>query len=242
VTRKPLNIGFVSFRFCGTDGVSLETEKWAEVLEQMGHRCFYLAGECDTPPERSMVVKEAHFRDPEVARMHDRFLNSTRRTHPEGLWIKERSEFLYKKVKEFVNRFDLDLLVPENVFSYPLNIPFTLALSEFVAERSFPVIGHHHDFYWERKPFLVNSVWDYLTMIFPPTLNSIRHVVINSSARHQLAVRKGLAGMIIPNVMNYEKPAPEPDEYSKDIREALGLEPDERLILQPTRVVQRKGI
>ena len=33
-----LRIGFVSTRFAGTDGVSLETAKWATVLEGMGHR------------------------------------------------------------------------------------------------------------------------------------------------------------------------------------------------------------
>ena len=30
------NIGFVSTRFAGTDGMSLETSKWADVLGQNG--------------------------------------------------------------------------------------------------------------------------------------------------------------------------------------------------------------
>ena len=41
---KHLRIGFISTRFSGTDGVSLETAKWARVLEEMGHTCFYFAG------------------------------------------------------------------------------------------------------------------------------------------------------------------------------------------------------
>ena len=40
-----LNIGFVSTRFAGIDGVSLESSKWAEVLEDLGHLCFWFAGE-----------------------------------------------------------------------------------------------------------------------------------------------------------------------------------------------------
>ena len=52
-------IGFVSTRFAGTDGVSLETAKWAEVLEGLGHTCFYFAGELDRPQERSRLVPEA---------------------------------------------------------------------------------------------------------------------------------------------------------------------------------------
>jgi len=39
-----------------------------------------------------------------------------------------------------------------------------------------------------------------------------------------------------------QNPPLELDEYSADLREALGIEADELIILQPTRVVQRKGI
>ena len=58
------NIGFISTRIAGTDGVSLETKKWAEVLEAMGYTCFYFAGELDTPEERSMLCPKAHFTHP----------------------------------------------------------------------------------------------------------------------------------------------------------------------------------
>ncbi|MGD2272289.1 MAG: glycosyltransferase family 1 protein, partial [Desulfobacterales bacterium] len=56
------NIGFVSTRFAGTDGVTMEASKWAEVLEGSGHRCFWFAGELDREPELSYLVLEAHFR------------------------------------------------------------------------------------------------------------------------------------------------------------------------------------
>jgi glycosyltransferase involved in cell wall biosynthesis len=117
-----------------------------------------------------------------------------------------------------------------------------LALTELIAETAIPVIAHHHDFTWERKALLVNSIQDYIAMAIPPNLPSIQHVVINSSASHQLARRAGISSTIIPNVMNFEVPAPEADEFSADLREVLGLDPDELFILQPTRVVQRKGI
>jgi glycosyltransferase involved in cell wall biosynthesis len=39
-----------------------------------------------------------------------------------------------------------------------------------------------------------------------------------------------------------EKTAPAVDEYASDVRQALGMADDEKLILQPTRVVKRKGI
>jgi glycosyltransferase involved in cell wall biosynthesis len=117
-----------------------------------------------------------------------------------------------------------------------------MALVEIIAETGIPTIAHHHDFTWERKPLLVNSVWDYINGAVPPNLRFVQHVVINSSASHQLAHRVGVSSVTIPNVMDFENPPPESDKYSADLRDALGIEPDELFILQPTRVVQRKGI
>jgi len=48
--------------------------------------------------------------------------------------------------------------------------------------------------------------------------------------------------LVIPNVFDFENP-PEPvDEYASDVRDELGLSEDDFFILQPTRVVPRKGI
>ena len=239
---RSINVGFISFRFHGTDGVSLETSKWAEVLEEMGHKCYYFSGQSDRPSDRSMVVEKAHFLDPEIRDYYTSFFSSTKRTRQETQWIHSRREFFKEHLYSFIEKFKLDLLIPQNLLSFPLNIPLSMALVEIIAETNIPTIAHHHDFTWERKPLLVNSIWDYITMAVPPNLQSVQHVVINTSASHQMARRVGVSSMIIPNVMDFENPPSEPDEYSSDLREALGIEPDELFILQPTRVVQRKGI
>jgi hypothetical protein len=56
----PKRIGFVSTRLAGNDGVSLETFKWAQVLERMGMECYYMAGELETPHDRSLLVPSCH--------------------------------------------------------------------------------------------------------------------------------------------------------------------------------------
>ncbi len=240
--QRPLNIGFISFRFHGTDGVSLETAKWAEVLEDMGHECFYFSGLSDRPPERSMVVEEAHFLHPEIREYYNKFFNTTKRTKSETRWTHDKREYFKKHLYNFINEFSVDLIIPQNILSFPQNIALSLALTELIAETGIPTIAHHHDFTWERKPLLVNSIWDFITMALPPNLKSIQHVVINTSAGHQLARRVGVGSINVPNVMDFENPPPNADAYSADLRDALGIEKDELFILQPTRVVQRKGI
>ncbi len=236
------HIGIISTRIAGTDGVSLETEKWADVLEKEGFSCFYLAGELDRPPERSIVVAEAHFTHPDIQGIYrdcfDREIRQRRTTEK----LHRLKNLLKDHLETFVRRFDLGLLLIENALTIPLNIPLGVALTEFIMETGIPTIAHHHDFYWERDRFTNNAVADYLSLAFPPNLPSIRHVVINSHASTQLSLRTGISALVCPNVMDFANPPEPPDDYAADVRQALGLEDDELLILQPTRVVQRKGI
>jgi len=111
-----------------------------------------------------------------------------------------------------------------------------------IAETGLPVIGHHHDFAWERKRFLVNCIGDYLEMAFPPRLPNIQHVVINSLAATEMGKRRGMNVSVIPNVMDFDNPPAPPDDYTVSLRADLGIGPDEGFFLQPTRPLQRKGI
>ncbi len=146
-----------------------------------------------------------------------------------------------EKLYEFIEKFDINLIIPQNSLSIPMQIPLGLAITECIAETGIPAIAHHHDFSWERSRFTRTGVKDYLDMAFPPDLPSIAHVVINSSAQKELAFRKGISSVVIPNVLDFSHP-PESDDYSRDFRKNLGILPDDILILQPARVVPRKGI
>lgn len=235
-------IGFISFRFAGTDGVSLETYKWAKVFERLGHQCYFMGGELDTPEDQSYFLDILHFQHPEIRSLYQRCFTEQHR--PESLTrdIHEYREKIKFHIRKFISQYNLDMLIPQNAITIPLNIPLGLALTEICSETGIPVIAHHHDFFWERKRFLRNCVWDYINMSYPPHIPNIQHVVINSSGQNQLGLRTGISSTLVPNVMDFKTGPPPQDNYADDVREALGVEEDELLILQPTRVVQRKGI
>lgn len=242
MSKYKRNIGFVSTRFSGTDGVSLETLKWANTLEFLGHRSFYFAGESDHPEERIHIVPEAHFNHPEIlAITSDLFDDYIRSSECSGK-IQRLRFHLKKELYQFAKKFDIDILIVENALSLPMNIPLGLALSEYIAETNIPTIAHHHDFTWERTRYSINAAQDYLSAAFPPLLPSIRHVVINSFAARQLALRTGASSTLVPNVMDFENPPSPPDDYSEDIRGALGIYPEQNFLVQPTRIVPRKRI
>lgn len=242
MSDQQIRIGFVSTRLAGMDGVSLETRKWSHILTGLGHECFYFAGESEWPESRSYVVPEAHFNHPEIRALNADLFDKYMRSPQTSQKIQALQWHLKAHLYEFVRHFDLDLLIVENALSIPMNVPLGLALAEFIAETHFPTVGHHHDFAWERKRFKVTAASDYQLGVFPPILHSIHHVVINSYAARQLALRTGISSMLIPNVMDFDTPPPQPDGYAAQVRPALGVDPGDYLLLQPTRIVPRKRI
>ncbi len=240
--RHVARVGFVSTRLAGTDGVSLEVIKWDRVLADMGHERFYFAGELEWPPERSYLLPEAHFKHPDVQSLNHELFDTYWRSPETSERVRKLTEHIKHHLHQFKKRFGINVLITENALSLPMNVPLGLALTEFIAETHIPTIGHHHDFYWERERYAVNAANDYLRAAFPPTHPAIHHVVINSFAGNQLALRTGASSLLIPNVMDFDNPPPPPDEYASDIRETLDIPPSHYFILQPTRIVPRKRI
>jgi len=236
------NIGFVSTRFAGQDGVSLESAKWAEVLWEDRHVSYWYSGQSDRDPDISHVVPEAYFGLTENKWINERIWGKDQRDRFVTERIRNLADYLKSTLYQFADKFDLDILIPQNCLAIPMHLPLGIALTEFLSETRMPAIAHHHDFFWERTRFSVNSVPDYLDMSFPPKLSNMRDVVINNEAQEQLALRKGISSLVIPNVFDFANPPDPADEYASDVRKEIGLKEDDFFILQPTRVVPRKGI
>jgi glycosyltransferase involved in cell wall biosynthesis len=246
-----MRIGHISFRLAGTDGVSLETAKLVEILKKMGHSNYYFAGEIDSPEKMlvdgfpstdgNMCVQLAHFTHPEIVAITDSAFGTSQSNPELNQKIEQLAEVLENELATFIHTYNLDLITVQNVFAIPINLPFALGLYRLIKKTNIPTINHNHDFYWEREKYSINCVGNLLELLFPPDLKNIRQVVINSQAKNQL-LRKGFESSILPNIFDFDKEPPGIDEYNKDFRSDVGIRDDEILFLQPTRVIQRKGI
>jgi hypothetical protein len=232
-STDPCRIGFVSDRPAKRSRVVPEAFYRHPVIDALNRTAY--AGDW-------AATVQARAEHPEIEKLYKDYFSIYIRPPRVTRRIQELKEMLKERLYDFASDFQLNILLVENALTIPLNLPLGLALTEFIAETGFPTIAHHHDFYWERRRFMVNCVRDYIAAAFPPTLPSIRHVVINSIAAQRLASRTGLTSMVIPNVMDFENPPPTPDSYAASARADLGVEAGERLFLQPTRIIQRKGI
>jgi glycosyltransferase involved in cell wall biosynthesis len=240
--RTGFSFGFVSTRFAGTNGVSLEAGKWAEVLQDKGCPVFYMAGKLDTDPDVSHLAPKAFFLHEEILEVQHALFVEKRRTPHISRQVHAFKEELKDEIEQFQRRFGFDILAVHNALAIPLNIPLGLALAEFIVESGIPTIAHHYDFFWERLRFQSFAAVEYLSQAFPPIQPNIQHVVINSLAGEALGRRTGVSWLLLPNVMDFKVSPPGLDEYNRDFRREIGLDNDLLLILQPTRVVPRKGI
>ncbi|MDD5199512.1 MAG: glycosyltransferase family 4 protein [Terrimicrobiaceae bacterium] len=242
LTRVPRRIGFISTRFHGTDGVTLEAAKWAHIFEAEGAACYWMAGQLDKPAAVSHLEPLAFFNHPEILDVQRRLFAVTTRSRALTDQVHAIKERLKSAIYAFIERFELELLIPQNILAIPMHIPLGLAMTEVIAETGIATVAHHHDFTWERERFTVTAGADYLAAAFPPTLPSLEHVVINSMQQKELARRYGQASSVIPNVIDFETPPPGIDDYTRDFRSEIGLAAEDILVLQPTRLVARKGI
>jgi mannosylglucosylglycerate synthase len=122
-----------------------------------------------------------------------------------------------------------DLIVVENLCSLPLNPAASSAVAAACAGR--PTVLHHHDLPWQR-PHLAH-------LPGPPDDPAWAHVTINELSRRELTGRGFLRR--VTTLHNTFDPDPAPGDRL-GVRRALGLGDSDRLLLQPTRALERKNI
>jgi glycosyltransferase involved in cell wall biosynthesis len=120
---------------------------------------------------------------------------------------------------------DAEVVVADNICSLPLNPAAGRAVAHALAGR--PAVLRHHDLGWQRANLAH----------FVPDDPCWAHVTINDLSRRQLAQR-GIAAATLRN--RFDTSSPPGD--GEATRRLLGIDPGERLALQPTRAIARKNV
>ncbi len=245
-----MNIGIIIGRIGDVDGVALETEKWIQVLRRMGHEIFILSGIFKgqiVAPERQTHLPILSFFSPECEWEQNRaFFFPPDDPDELVMTIDENAHRISTAIFGWVIRNKIEVLLLENCAALPCHLSMGLGIRMAVENMDVRVVTHDHDYAWERgdrydSPF--PEIRKLIKETFPlQSIPNLRHAVINSDARHELEERFGIVAVVVPNVMDFEKPFGSVDDYNKDLLSQIGLDRDDITLFQITRIIERKGI
>ncbi len=238
---------FIQNRLGRTDGVSLEVDKWRDVLrERLGHQVTYCSGNPEI--KSNYVIDELYGQHPVTWKI---LRNATVKLTDYSSEA-ELEEEIYRhagviewKLLRFIEEKKVDLLLPNNLCSVGYQPASGIAMHRVLHKTGLPAIVHSHDFYFEDSGE-VNPTCHTVESIFhcylPPKLPRAHHVVINRIAQEQIKQRKNIDATVVPNVFDFDQPAWKADDYNRDFRAAFGIGDDDLVFLQATRILDRKGV
>jgi len=244
-----MNIGIIIGRFGDIDGVSLETSKWIDVLQDFGHKIFILSGnfskylknhisptlypplaffspECEWEQKRAFYYPDD---DPDELLEH----------------LKRTSEAVAMQIFKWIMANKIDVILPQNASALPCHLSMGMGIKKVIEHTGIKTICHDHDFYWERGDRYKTphkEIEEIVKTTFPLQQANVRHAVINTEAKKYLLQNYRIDSIVVPNVMDFNKPYGKIDDYNKDLLNAIDLNKNDIAMLQVTRIVSRKGI
>ena len=239
-------IGLCHYKIGGTDGVSLEMDKWKHALERLGHTVHLCGGDLGTSD--GYLIEELYHHREDARRMAKNMFYELG-DYPDGAALErdilDLSHVIEEKLIAFITDRAIDLLVPNNIWSIGANPAAAIAFANVVRNLHVPAIGHHHDFCWESFRGMHTTCPEAQRIIdryLPPVDPLISHVVINSFAKEELREKHDVSAAIVPNVFDFSGPDWKIDGCNRDFRSEIGVGENDVLVLQATRIVSRKGI
>ena len=244
-----MKIGIIIGRIGDVDGVALETEKWIRILKELGHEIFILSGSYRknvVDPDHEELIPNLSFFSPNCEWEQNRafFFPPDK---PDDLLnhLHSVSDGLAIRMFKWVMQNKLDLIISENASALPAHLSMGMAIKKLVETTGIKIICHDHDFSWERgdrykTPF--PEIQQIVEENFPLQIDHAWHAVINTYGKDFLKKKYNIDSIIVPNVMDFDKPFGNKEDYNKTLLKDIGIQDDDFPLFQITRIVRRKGI
>ena len=215
--RETMRVCMVSHRSGGFDGVATMGSQWSSAFTELGWRVTHVAGRFDQPVDPcSDVALDSLWapvfggRPPEPDRER---IDTLVRTH--------------------------DLLVLDNIGSYPSAVLAAIAFEESALRHGVPTIVRHHDPTWQ-----VTAWRALVSESFPLHNPRMLHLTVNKLTESQFRTR-------YPELAFHDAVSTAYSRVSRRLNNAgdraatraqLGVDPDDILLSHPARNIDRKNI
>lgn len=229
--------------------MALETEKWIDILQKLGHDVFIMSGEFESwtmDYERDYLFPALSFFSAEAEwEQRKAFFEPDKDPGPLLDHVEKWSTMIEGVLLQWVNSKKIEVILSENASALPCQLSMGIAIKKLIKNTGLPIVTHDHDFHWERGQRYMSAhqeINQYVDDNFPLLLPNVKHAVINTFGVETFKNRFDIDATLVPNVMDFNRvygvPTPENQFFLKDV----GVKKGEIALLQVTRIVRRKGI
>src|SRR3989344_407491 len=235
------------FRVGRTDGVSLQISAWKEILTKAGAKVALVSGsyncgaDFEIPHLENQLDSEVYRVDEGAFDRADAFADEKSFKEAFG----RISKAVENGVRKAVAEFSPTRMIISNIFSVGENIAAAEGILKVLDEVSVPTLLINHDLYWENRRYdhpLFSFVQTYLAENFPPKRSYISHACINSLRQGGLVRRKGVHVDLLPDSLDFNRVLQDKNAQCAKLLRQFGIQPEDIMVLQATRVVRRKNI
>ncbi len=218
------------------------------MLDELGHEVKTIAGKRQVGAD--YIIPELEYDDPELVKIKENaFFEMKDYKYVDELLfeIDKVAARIKRQLDEIQAREKFDVIFVHNIFSHIVNLPASRAWYEFTRQGTSQIIGVHHDFYWDGRNAQVfqptsDEIRKFTSKYLPPQLDNLRHVVINTINQQRLRSQCGINSTIVPDTFDFDQEPWVKDMYNQTLSGEAGLKDNDLVVLQATRVVERKGI
>jgi len=240
-------IAIVHYRVGRTDGVSLEIEKRKTILEDLGYEVRLISGPLQSGAD--LIIDELEFDAEEISKIKEQsfqyFNRNGKNTDSLMNYIGKISELIENKFLDYHEKEQFTAVLIHNIFSLGSHIAAASAFTRIAEKTEIPFLSTNHDYYWEREEYQETTseeIKQFLTNYVPPLRPNIQHVSINSLGRTALLEKKKIDSIVFPDIFDFDQPVWEKDSFNADFRKRFDIKENDILVLQATRIVERKAI
>jgi len=244
---RPATVADVHFFSRRTDGVSLQIQENSRVLSEQGWTVIECSA--DASGKNSFCISELDYTTPQV----QAFKGNGELGPQELRSIEEAFEAQVQAIRdglrELIRHYQPLIIHVRNILSLPIHPAATVALALCIVEHpAVHFLAQHHDFSFEedllpadRKktykipyPLIQQRVEQALLFQAP----NVHNIVINSLMQQRLLRDYGIRAAVLPDAFDFKmRPV-----VIQDLRERLGLGPNDIVIGMMTRILPRKAI
>lgn len=202
-----MNIGIIIPEIGGYSSLSIEFQKWYAIMESLGHSIFIITGRSKQMMKQMTVMADLHHESDFNMEFSSQMFQLTDDDTDFIQSFKSQSIRIQGILDNWAITNQLDVVVVENYFSIPSNLPVTYAAYLFFQNFDCKKIIKHHDAFYRGNvgKFTQNTfIKQVLMACFPMNMKDTFHISCNRIIKSYLKEKCNVDSIIIPYVMDSE--------------------------------------